>query len=149
MPKSRHGAAGTSLTMSKTLTYLDTGILFAAWRGIYAAQALHIINDPAREFVGSDFLKLETMPKAVYGKNVREQNFYRAYFQLTAIWVYASKPLFNHAYREACTLGLAGFDAYHLAAALSVGTVEFITTENATKPLFRSRQIAVRHYLAV
>lgn len=66
--------------MSKILTYLDTGVLFVAWRGSFSEQALDIINDPAREFVGSDFLKLETMPKAVYTKNSGEQNFYLSYF---------------------------------------------------------------------
>ena len=135
--------------MSKILTYLDTGVLFVAWRGSFSEQALDIINDPAREFVGSDFLKLETMPKAVYYRNKGEQEFYLSYFKATAIWVYASKPLFNEAYNEACALGLAGFDAYHLASALAVGATEFITAENSTKPLFRSNKIAVQHYLSI
>ena len=114
---------------------------------LYAAPALDIMRDPNRQFVGSDFLKLETMPKAVYSKNTSEQAFYSAYFKLTSIWINASKPLFNEAYKEACFLGLAGFDAYHLAAALAAGATEFITTEKPLKPLFRSDKISVLHYL--
>jgi hypothetical protein len=41
-------------------------------------------------------------------------------------------------------LGLAALDALHLAAAVSTGAEEFITTEKPGKPLYRATDIRVR-----
>ncbi len=40
-------------------------------------------------------------------------------------------------YNIACKYGLAAMDALHIAAAISVGAEEFITTEKPTKPMYR------------
>jgi predicted nucleic acid-binding protein len=37
--------------------------------------------------------------------------------------------------------GIAGMDALHIAAALSIGAEEFITTEKKTKPMFRVTEL--------
>lgn len=67
---------------NKTRTYLDTGVLFAAFRGepYTRIRALTVLNDPAREFVASDYLMLETLPKATFFGNQREREFLRGVF---------------------------------------------------------------------
>ena len=59
----------------KKRTYLDTGVLFAAFRGEPSARirALTILSDPDRDFVASDYLMLETSPKAIYHRNISEK----------------------------------------------------------------------------
>ncbi|MCX5963625.1 MAG: hypothetical protein NT070_10930 [Cyanobacteria bacterium] len=37
--------------------------------------------------------------------------------------------------------GIAGMDALHIAAALSIGAEAFITTEKKTKPMFRVTEL--------
>lgn len=56
--------------MSGKRTYVDAGVLIAAARGKddVAVKAIQILDDPDREFVSSPFLRLEVLPKAVYGK---------------------------------------------------------------------------------
>lgn len=63
-------------------TYLDSGVLIAAIRGVepIAQKALEILDDPDREFVSSMFVKLEVLPKAVYHKQTIEQEFYTTFF---------------------------------------------------------------------
>jgi hypothetical protein len=41
------------------------------------------------------------------------------------------------AYQLACIYGLSGLDALNVAAALSLQSDEFITTEKPTKPMYR------------
>jgi hypothetical protein len=49
-------------------TYLDAGVLIAAARSAtrLSESALVILDDTGREFVASDYLKLEILPKAYY-----------------------------------------------------------------------------------
>ncbi len=63
-------------------TYIDSGVLIAAIRGIepIAQKALEILDDPDREFVSSMFVKLEVLPKAAYHKQTLEQEFYTTFF---------------------------------------------------------------------
>jgi hypothetical protein len=65
-----------------TRTFLDTGILIAAVRGQedVAARALAILDDPARSFIASDFLKLEVLPKAFYYQRPAEVALYERFF---------------------------------------------------------------------
>lgn len=68
--------------MNPKKTFIDAGVLIAAARGRneVAVQAMKILDDPDREFVASQFLKLEVLPKAVYEKRKDEVNFYEAFF---------------------------------------------------------------------
>lgn len=130
---------------NKRRTYLDSGVLFAAHRGEPAERlrALTVLNHDAREFVTSDFLALELIPKAVYFKNIKEREFYEDYFDRAVSRIKSSVELVNAAYTQACALGLQAMDALHLACALAAGTVEFITTEKPTKPIYRTKDIQV------
>jgi hypothetical protein len=69
--------------MSTKRTFLDSGVLIAAARGIddTALQALQILDDPDREFVSSIFVKLEVLPKAIYNGFREEAAFYQSFFE--------------------------------------------------------------------
>ena len=135
----------------KKRTYLDTGVLFAAFRGEPSARirALTILSDPDRDFVASDYLMLETSPKAIYQRNISEKEFYERYFDSTVEWAHASRKLMKLAYDEAISFGLAALDALHIAAAKTCGAIEIITTEAPTKPIYRTQGISIVHPLSL
>ena len=135
----------------ETRTYLDTGVLFSAFRGEpdVRIRALTVLSDPTREFVASDYLRIETLPKAIFFGNQREREFYEEYFDSTVKWAYASKRLMKLAYEEACASGLAALDALHVTAATLCGAVEMITTELPSKPMYRTKKLAVIHLLSL
>jgi predicted nucleic acid-binding protein len=135
----------------KKRTYLDTGVLFAAFRGEpdTRIRALTVLSDPAREFVTSDYLRLEMLPKAIFFGNQREREFYEEYFDCTVRWAHASKRLMKLAYEEVCATGLAALDALHVSAATVCGAVEMITTELPTKPMYRTKKVTLIHLLSL
>lgn len=130
---------------SKVLTYLDTGVVLAVVRGEPGAslRAYAILNDPAREFVGSEMLRLELLPNAIYFQRQIEQQFCEAYLKQTTIWVKPSQKLFASAFTLACDHGISALDALHIAAAVSAGAVELITTEKPSKPIYRASIIKI------
>ena len=54
-----------------------------------------------------------------------------------------SEPLMRQAYTEACIMGLAALDAFHIVAARADGATEFITTERSTSPSFRVSGLSI------
>ena len=71
------------MTELRVLTFVDSGVLIAAARGIdeIATQALEILDDPSRLFASSVFVRLEVLPKAIFHRNGVEADFYRAFFR--------------------------------------------------------------------
>jgi len=131
--------------MSDTIrTFVDSGVLITAARGLgaKALRALSVLDDPDREFVSSFFVQLELIPKASYFKQDSELSFYNSFFEAVATWP-DPKLILDDAFTTACKLGLSAVDSLHIAAALSAGATEFITTELPTKPLHRVREIKV------
>ena len=126
-------------------TYVDAGVLIAAARGrtSMALRALEVLDDPAREFVSSIFVKLEVLPKAIYYKNEAEAQFYEAFFSGVSHWANPHETLIQEAFKEASQVGLAALDALHVVSALSLGAEELVTTEKTDKPLHRTRLIRV------
>jgi hypothetical protein len=126
-------------------TFIDAGVLITAARGTGEAveRALNILKDPNREFASSLLLKLEVLPKAIYNKQTDEAAFYQAYFDAVAYWATDFEQLIERAYREISESGLGAMDALHVAAAVSVGTVELITNEKPEKSIFRTKSIQV------
>ncbi len=59
-------------------TYIDTGVLIAAIRGEkdIADSALSFLYDPLREYVTSDYVKVELLPKCTFYHNVDKKQFY-------------------------------------------------------------------------
>lgn len=125
--------------MTPRRTFIDAGVLVAAARGKgdLATQAMRILDDPNREFVGSPFLKLEILPKPIYEKRREEAEFYEAFFDAVSYRADSVEDIVRNAYVEACTYGLGAMDALHVAAATSVGAEELITTEKEGKPIHR------------
>ena len=128
----------------KIRTFVDSGVLITAARGSgeSAYNALAILDDPEREFVSSFFIRLEVIPKPSYFNRESELSFYNNFFDAVAIWA-DPKGILDHAFSTACTFGLSVVDSLHVAAALSAGATESVTTELPTKPLHRVTDIRV------
>lgn len=127
------------------ITYIDSGVLLSATDGVgrIAEKALEILGDSQREFASSEFVKLEVSPKAVYNKQTEEAQFYEEFFSDVTYWASDLTHIVQDAYQIAAQYGLAAMDALHVAAALSVGAEELVTTEKKTKPMFRVSSINV------
>ncbi|MBC6476253.1 MAG: PIN domain-containing protein [Hormoscilla sp. GM102CHS1] len=128
-------------------TYIDSGVLIEAMQGnsgtAVSFQAQRILLEPDREFASSIFVKLEVLPKATYYKNAAEVAFYEDFFNLVVHWAHPDDRLMQAAYQHACDFGIAALDALHVAAAISVGAEELITTEKLSKPIHRATGITV------
>jgi predicted nucleic acid-binding protein len=127
--------------LSSIRTFLDAGVLISAFRGIgpIALAAQSVVDEPGREFVVSDVLRLELIPKPYYSGRPTEAQFYEEYFAAAAAIIETTPALVKAAEVEAKRYGLSAADALHLVAAREAAANEFITTERATKPLFRFR----------
>jgi predicted nucleic acid-binding protein len=117
-------------------------VLLAAWRGeTLALPALAIMSDDTREFVTSQLVRLELLPKPRFERRPMEVRFYESHFAETV----ASEPLSDELGRDAEALaaryGLSGADALQVAAAIRQGAEEFYTSERPGKPLFRVKEI--------
>jgi predicted nucleic acid-binding protein len=127
------------------ITYIDSGVLISATNGVgsIAEKALEILGDSQREFASSEFVKLEVNPKAVYRKQTEEAQFYEEFFSDVTYWASDLTHIIREASQIASQYGLAAMDALHVAAALSVGAEELVTTEKKTKPMHRVTGINV------
>jgi predicted nucleic acid-binding protein len=108
-----------------------------------ATRAMQVLDDPDREFVSSAFLKLEVLPKAVYGKRQTEVEFYETFFAAVRRWVKTLPRIVEKAQQHANMHGLGAMDALHVAAAISVGADELVTTEKPEKPIHRVTEVKV------
>jgi len=131
--------------MSK-LTFVDSGVLIAAARGSdeVARRAMAVLDDPERSFASSAFVRLEVLPQALRHRKEAEVRFYETFFQFVTAWAEVGEPLVTEALSQARTSDLRAMDALHIAAALSVGAQEFVTSERAEKPINRVASVAVR-----
>lgn len=129
-----------------TLTYIDSGVLIAACAVKVApltAVARSFTADMNREYVTSDYVKLEVLPKSIFHKNKSEEDAYHAFFALCVRSVPTSEALLKQAMEEASKTGLSGFDALHVVCAVFGGAEEFITTEKETRPIHRTKLLKV------
>jgi predicted nucleic acid-binding protein len=121
----------------KQPTFVDASVLINAIVGQDAARkmrALSVLADPNREFVATEFLKLEVLPVPTrYGRK-KELAFYERYFKGVVAWVDPSSFM-QPAFDLACQYGLGAVDALHLAAAVSAGA-EFVSAEKPSKPIY-------------
>lgn len=129
-----------------TLTFVDAGVLIAAARGtdLIALRANQALGDPNRTFVASPFLRLEILPKAMFHRRLEEVSFYDVFFAAVARWAEPDSGLADRALSLASKFGLSALDALHVAAALSVGADEILTTERPQKPIHRVTEIRVK-----
>jgi len=126
-----------------TLTYIDSGVLIFAAQGTTdaAALALPFLVDPSREYVTSDYVRLEVLPKAIFHNREAEVAFYDAFFSTTTRSIPTSEALLKYALDEACKTGIQGLDAVHIACAVFAGADELITSEKTNKPIHRTRLV--------
>jgi predicted nucleic acid-binding protein len=126
------------------VTYLDSGVLLAAWRNAeLRPAALRLLEDSNRQFATSQLAKLELLPKTVFKKRPVEQAFYHAHFNDAITSQPLDEALGNEAQRLAEKYGLAAADALHIAAALRLGVTEFYTSEKPGKPMFRVKELKI------
>jgi hypothetical protein len=127
------------------ITFIDSGVLLTAARGVGedSEKALEFLTDSSREFASSEFIKMEVIPKAIYNRKTAEAEFYELFFGAVTYWANDIEKVIQEAYQIAAQYGLAAMDALHVAAALSVGAEEFVTTEKKTKPMFRVSSIKI------
>lgn len=128
--------------MTKLLTFIDASVLiYAAKKPIAETlarrfRALQLLSYPEREFVTSEFVKMEVLPIPVYFKRDREVRFYEAFFANVLKWADPSS-LVKPAYEIACGFGVSALDALHIVAANHF-EAEFVSAEKPTKPIYRA-----------
>jgi predicted nucleic acid-binding protein len=133
-----------------TITFIDSGVLITASRGIenLSALAITILSSTDREFASSEFIKLEVLPKAIYHQQNDEVEFYQTFFNAVGYWANDIDQIIEEGYNIACKYGLAAMDALHIAAAKLVNAEEFITTEKPTKPMHRVTELEIVYLFA-
>ena len=138
----REGAERASIVI---LTYLDSGVLIYAAQGdtYAAALALPFIQDENREFITSDYVKLEVLPLPTWNHRKNEIEFYETFFRLNSRTIPTSPRLLETALEEGCKIGSEGMDAIHIACALFGGAEELVTNEKPTKAMFRTDKVKV------
>lgn len=119
-------------------------LIFAA-KGTHevAALALPFLQDANREFVTSEYVRLEVLPKPIHFHNEGEVEFYNAFFRLNTRTIPTSVALLEFAMEEACRTGLSAIDAIHIACAVFGGAEEIVTSEKTTKPMHRTQLVKV------
>jgi predicted nucleic acid-binding protein len=118
--------------------------LLKAWRSEELAQAaLDLLSDDSRQFVTSQMVRLELLPKPRFEKRLGEVAFYESFFAGAAVIEPLSVELGREAEALAAKYGLAWPDSLQIAAALRHGVGEFYTTEKPIKPMFRVKELKV------
>lgn len=105
---------------------------------------MKFLDDEGREFVASEYLKLEVLPKAYFHRSTAEIALYEEYFSSATMIVPFDVIHFAIALKHACDYGLSEFDALHLTIASRAGCAEFITSEKRSSPIFRFPGIRIR-----
>lgn len=129
-------------------TFVDANVLIRATNiedaGLIA-RIVAVLEDERREFVASDFLELEVLPKPTRNKFQVSIDFCRDFFARCVERVTTDESLM----KAACRLGLSAPDAIHLAAASVAKADEFVTLEKPTKPMYKSKLVKVVYLHAV
>jgi hypothetical protein len=135
--------------MNKIRTYVDTSVLIGAFSGdkIISERAFAIITDLAREFVVSDYLRLESVSKPKFHRRQAEVDFYEKFFKSAARQVKTSPIITAWALNYAAELDIAAMDSLHLGVSKEAGVEEFITLEKSTKPMFKVKDFKVTSIL--
>lgn len=127
-------------------TYVDSGVLIAAARGSgkLGQRALEIISDTAsREFISSEYVRFETVPKPTYFSRSAEVRFYEEFFSSAVRWFSFDATHLSEAFDEACTSGLSSTDAVHVVLAALAGCQELVTSEKRTSAIHRTNRVRV------
>lgn len=107
-------------------------------------RALQVLGDPEREFLTSEYLRLEVLPIPVCYQKSRGIDFYQKFFAGSVLWADSSK-LIAPAYDFAAQFGLGALDALHVAAT-AAHNAELVSAEKPTKPIYRAYPNATSIY---
>ncbi len=132
--------------INKTRTFVDANILINATNindAVLIMKIENLLDSEQREFVASDFLELEVLPKPVHNKRQVSVEFCQNFFASCVERIEVNSRTTKIAYDEACLLGLSGADAIHLAAAYEANADELVTLEKPTKPMYKSKLVKV------
>ncbi len=126
-------------------TYIDANIMIAAFQGKenISRRALEVLDDPNRQLVVSDFLRLEVLPKPTVHKRAEEVEFMNAILEKAAENVPCEPDVTQKAIELASTYDVAPMDALHAGAALAAKVDEFLTMEKPSKPICKINEINV------
>jgi predicted nucleic acid-binding protein len=122
-------------------TYVDSGVLTRAARGVesLSASAIALLCDPGREFVCSEFVRLELLARSAPA----ETQFYETYFRQVAIWASMEPHLWTTAVSESRATGLAPLDALHVVLAATTGCDELVTTQASDAAIYKTKRVTV------
>lgn len=125
-------------------TYIDANVLIAAFQGEenISSRALEVLDDPNRELVVSDFLRLEVLPKPTFHQRADEVEFMKAVLE-RAENVPCASDVTEKAIELASTYDMAPMDALHAGAALVAKVDEFVTMEKPSKPICKIKEMNV------
>lgn len=128
-----------------TLTFIDSGVLIAAARGAdsVSSKAQAVLTDASRQFVSSDLVRLEVLPKPIYFKRTAEVAYYQAFFAIVLDWVSVTPAVIQLALQRASEFGLGAMDALHVAAAELAHAQALVTSERQNSPICRMTSISV------
>lgn len=131
--------------MSKTKTFLDSNVLITAFQAIDEVwqKAMEIIDDPEREFIVSDYLKLEVIPQPTFHRRHEEIQFMQAFFDSASLHVSPTPLITSRAIILACRYSLGPMDALHAGTAVVSEADVLITLEKPEKPLCQIKEIKV------
>ena len=124
-----------------TRTYVDSGVLMQAARGEESLSdpAVAILSDAKREFVSSEFVRLELLARSLPA----ETDFYEIFFRQVGIWAKMESHLWTTAIGEARATGMSPLEALHVVLAATTGCDELITTQVADSPIFKTKRVRV------
>jgi predicted nucleic acid-binding protein len=130
---------------SKIKTFLDSNVLITAFQGIDEIwqKAMEIIDDPEREFIVSDYLKLEVIPQPTFHQRHEEIQFMQAFFDSASIYVDATPSITAQAINLACRYSLGPMDALHAGTAVESEADVLVTLEKPDKPICQVQEISV------
>ncbi len=130
-----------------TRTFPDSGVLIDAARGAAtpaAKAAMAVLGDAGRIFLTSDYVWLESMPKAQYMRRTIETAFYESFFaRQDLVWCRDWDQMHDIARAQAASYGLGAMDALHVAAAYLLGADELVTAELPRQAICRVELVRV------
>jgi len=127
------------------LTYIDSGVLIAASRGdnILSQNAFLAITDPNRLYASSVFVRLELLSTSPNLRCIEQSELYEVFFKTVTYWAEDFSRIAQLACEQSECYGLGAMDSLHIAAAITVGATELITTQSSDKPIHKTQKIRV------
>ncbi|MGD9896829.1 MAG: type II toxin-antitoxin system VapC family toxin [Candidatus Methylacidiphilaceae bacterium] len=126
-------------------SYIDSNVWITAVQcePEAARRAFVVLDDPQREILFSDLVRLETLPKPRFHCRQREVEALEALFEAAGKLPLEDPAIFQLAVDTAARHDLQPMDALHVAISQHFGIDEFVTFEKPTKPIFRVAGIKV------